>query len=188
MPLDTKKRFKLNLQTKLNYNNRIGFINLNRQSERNISKTFGIIENIGLSYNTGWFYGQFRGNIRYSNTSNTLKKQANKNMNYELVNNVQLYLPYNWTLISDVNCIKTKGLSAGYNDSEIVWNIEITKQFLKSKNALLRIKWFDILKQKLNIRRNITSQYIEDTEYNTLSSYFLVSFSFRFNQLGKEKE
>jgi hypothetical protein len=187
-PLGTKKKIKFSMQTRLNYNNRIGFIRLNQQSERNISKTFSVIENIGLSYNKDWFFGQFRGNIRYSNTTNTVKKRTSQgNINYELTYNTQLNLPCDWTIASDVNYDAMSGLSIGYNNENIVWNAEITKQFLKKKNATLRIKWIDILQQKLNINRNVTSQYIEDTGYNTLSSYFLVSFAFRFNQLGDKK-
>jgi hypothetical protein len=185
--LGTKKKIKFSIQTKITNNNKIGFIRLNQQNERNISKTLGVSGNIGLSYNNDWFYGQFRGNVRYLNTSNTLKRKTNQQTNYELIYNAQLYLPCNWTLVSEINCRVMKGLSIGYNKKEIAWNAEITKQFFNKKNATLRIKWFDILQQKLNINRNITSQYIEDVEYNTLSSYFLVSLAFRFNQSGNKK-
>ena len=184
-PLDAAKKFKLSTNTRLSYNNRIGFITVDKKSERNISGTFNISENIGLSYSKDWFYGQFRGNIRYANTSNSLEgREDQKSANFGLTYNTQLTFPYNWSFASDFNYKATRGMSAGYNTDEFVWNAEISKQFLSKKQASLRIRWTDILQQALSINRNVTSEYIEDNEYNILTSYILVSFSYRFNQMG----
>jgi len=138
-----------------------------------------------LSYNNNWFYGQLRGNIRYSNTANSLAKaQEREDTSYGFTYNTQLFFPYSWTFASDLNYRGTRGLSTGYNTSEFVWNTEISKQFLSKKQATVRIKWNDILQQTLNIRRSVTAEYIQDSESNVLSSYFIVSFTYRFNQMG----
>ncbi len=188
MPLDAKKKFKFSTQTRFGYNNRIGYVMVNKQSERNISGTFSASENIGLSYSKDWFYGQFRGNIRYSNTSNSLEgRQDQSDTNFGLTYNTQLFFPYNWTFASDINYRGRRGLSAGYNTDEVVWNAEISKQFMSRKQATVRVKWNDILQQTLNINRTINANYIEDNEYNILSSYFLVSFAYRFNQMGNRR-
>lgn len=42
-------------------------------------------------------------------------------------------------------------------------------------------KIYDILQQRSNISRSVTASYIQDTEYNTLSSYFMVHFIYRFS-------
>ncbi len=185
-PLDAAKKFKFSTQSRLSYSNKVGFIRTKTESERNISGTFGFYENIGLSYSKGWFYGQFRGNIRYSNINNTLEGQQNQqNTTFGLTYNTQLYFPYNWTLASDINYRATRGLSAGYNTDEVIWNAEVSKQFLKKKQATFRVKWYDILHQTLNISRTVNANYIEDDEYNMLTCYILVSFVYRFNQMGK---
>ncbi|HBN62982.1 MAG TPA: hypothetical protein DD424_03645, partial [Porphyromonadaceae bacterium] len=44
------------------------------------------------------------------------------------------------------------------------------------------------LNQRNNIRRNITANYIDDIEYNSLSRYFMVTLSYRFNSFGKGNE
>ncbi|HBG58017.1 MAG TPA: hypothetical protein DDX07_08395, partial [Porphyromonadaceae bacterium] len=40
---------------------------------------------------------------------------------------------------------------------------------------------YDILQQRSNIRRSVSSNYIRDTTTNTLTSYFIVHFVYRFN-------
>ena len=43
------------------------------------------------------------------------------------------------------------------------------------------MKVYDILQQRSNIRRNVSSNFIRDTTTNTLTSYFIVHFVYRFN-------
>ena len=58
------------------------------------------------------------------------------------------------------------------------------KQLFKQKNGTIRFKIYDILQQRSNISRNVTSNYIRDTTTNTLTSYFMVHFVYRFNIFG----
>jgi hypothetical protein len=111
-------------------------------------------------------------------------REDQSSANYGITYDTQLFFPKNWTFSSDINFRANRGLSAGYNTNELLWNAEMSKQFLSKKQASLKLKWNDILKQTLNIRRNVNANYIEDNEYNTLTSFFLVSFSYRFNQMG----
>jgi hypothetical protein len=107
-----------------------------------------------------------------------------KNTTFGITYNTQLYFPRNWVLASDVNYRATRGLSAGYNTDEVIWNAEISKQVLSKKQATFRIKWYDILHQTLNIGRTVNANYIEDNEYNTLTCYVLISFAYRLNRMG----
>ena len=55
---------------------------------------------------------------------------------------------------------------------------------MKNKQATVSLKWTDLLQQRMSISRNVTSNYIEDSESNVMTGYFLVSFSYRFNNFG----
>ena len=57
----------------------------------------------------------------------------------------------------------------------------LSKQLFKQKNGTIRFKIYDILKQKSDINRSVTSNYIRDTTTNTLTSYFMFHFVYRFN-------
>ncbi|MDR0836562.1 MAG: outer membrane beta-barrel family protein, partial [Tannerella sp.] len=184
-PVGTSKKFKFNTRSSASYNNKIGFTKMKEgDSERNIAMTTALTQNLGMSYNKNWFYGQLRANIRYSNTGYSIEgKETQTSYNYGLTYNTQIYLPQSWTFASDVDYRANRGLTTGYNKDEILWNASLSKQFLSKKQATLRLQWNDILQQRLNISRNVSSNYIEDSEYNTLTSYFMLSFIYRFNTM-----
>jgi len=52
---------------------------------------------------------------------------------------------------------------------------------LKGNAGTLRIKVYDILQQRRNISYTSTSSYTRYSEYNTLTSYFILHFIYRFN-------
>ena len=78
-------------------------------------------------------------------------------------------------------------MSSGYNTDEFIWNAEISKQILAGNRGTIRLQWKDILQQALNIRRNETADYYEDSQFNVLSSYVMLTFSYRFNQMGNRR-
>ena len=181
-PIGSSKRFKFSTNTRVSYDNRIGFSTVKKQSYRNVSGTVGVTENISMSYNKEWFYGQLRANARYSNTANSLEgKQDQRNTRFGITYNTQLTLPWTIGINSDINYTAQRGLTTGYNKDEVLWNIGISKQFLKGNAATLRLDWTDILQQRLSISRNVTANYIEDSEFNALTSYVMLSFTYRFN-------
>ena len=55
---------------------------------------------------------------------------------------------------------------------------------MKNNSGTIRFKIYDILKQQTNLSRSISETMMSDTEYNTLGSYFMVHFVYRFNTLG----
>ena len=69
----------------------------------------------------------------------------------------------------------------------MLWNAQASWQFLKGKNATIMFKIYDILQQRSNISRSVTGNYIQDMEYNTLTSYCMLQFSYRFNAMGGKR-
>ena len=51
----------------------------------------------------------------------------------------------------------------------------------------MSIKAFDLLHQQKNIRQTIGDNYIQYNSYNTLTSYFLVSFTYKLNKFSGMK-
>ena len=189
-PLDSKKRFKFSTQSNFGFRKQMGYTTLDKESGsvKNISKTVNLGETLGLSYSNDWFYGQLRGTIRYSETKYSLDEvERQESYNYKLSYNTQITLPYNWSIGSDINYSGSEGLTAGYNRSEVIWNAEISKQIFKKKNGSLRLQMTDILQQKLNINRSVSSTFIQDTEYTALTSYVMLSFTYRFNNIGGKR-
>ncbi len=180
-----KSKFQINTFSNASFNNNIGYISLGKGDiQRNISKTINLNENLGFSYRNDFIYAQVRGNIRYSKVDNSVTaRKGQENLSYGSSFNTQIYLPYSITLASDLRYTGQTGLSTGYNKNETMWNAEISKQIL-NKRGTIRFKMNDILRQQLNISRSVSDIAITDTEYNTLTSYYMLSFSYRFNTMG----
>ena len=52
-------------------------------------------------------------------------------------------------------------------------------------NALLRFKIYDILQQRSNINIDQNALYIQESISNTINSYFMVNFVYKFQIFGK---
>ena len=183
--LDKKMKLKFTTHTNIGYRNQIGYTRVSKESQKNISKTSTLSESLSLSYNNDWFYGQFRGTVNYSNTDYSLEHlKSQRSFRYNLSYNIQLTLPKSFSISSDIRWTANRGLSAGYNKDEVMWNAQISKSFLKGNRGQLRLIFNDILQQRLNITRSVGSNYLSDSETNALTSYFLLSFSYRMRAMN----
>jgi hypothetical protein len=113
---------------------------------------------------------------------NSLEGQQNQEfLNYGGNASTAIYLPWDLTIESDINYSTNSGYADGFQQNEWLWNASIQKTLFKEKNGTIRFKIYDILQQRSNINRSVTSNYIRDTTTNTLTSYFMVHFVYRFN-------
>ena len=178
-PLKNKK-FSINSMTMASFANSNGYIN----EEKNTNRNLILSERGGIDFRSSYLDLGVNGNIRYNATSNSLQKENNQNtFNYGAGGYTTIYLPLNFKIESDVNWSTNSGYGDGFKQNEVLWNASASKSFLKNNQGTLRFKIYDILQQRSNISRSITASYIQDSEYNTLGSYFMVHFIYRFSIL-----
>lgn len=176
-PLKNKK-FSINSMTMASFANSNGYIN----EEKNTNRNLILSERGGIDFRSSYLDLGVNGNIRYNATNNSLQKENNQNtFNYGAGGYTTIYLPLNFKIESDVNWSTNSGYGDGFKQNEVLWNASASKSFLKNNQGTLRFKIYDILQQRSNISRSITASYIQDSEYNTLGSYFMVHFIYRFS-------
>lgn len=176
-PLKNKK-FSINSMTMASFANSNGYIN----EEKNTNRNLILSERGGIDFRSSYLDLGVNGNIRYNATSNSLQKENNQNtFNYGAGGYTTIYPPLNFKIESDVNWSTNSGYGDGFKQNEVLWNASASKSFLKNNQGTLRFKIYDILQQRSNISRSITASYIQDSEYNTLGSYFMVHFIYRFS-------
>ncbi|WP_455632733.1 outer membrane beta-barrel protein [Parabacteroides sp.] len=176
-PLKNKK-FSINSMTMASFANSNGYIN----EEKNTNRNLILSERGGIDFRSSYLDLGVNGNIRYNATSNSLQKENNQNtFNYGAGGYTTIYLPLDFKIESDVNWSTNSGYGDGFKQNEILWNASASKSFLKNNQGTLRFKIYDILRQRSNISRSVTASYIQDSEYNTLGSYFMVHFIYRFS-------
>ncbi len=151
-------------------------------NEINLSQRTGLGQTLGIDFRSGVVDFGTRGNINYNNIQNSLTGQQDQEyFNYNVSANTTIYLPYDLSIDSDLSYNTNSGYSTGFEQEALIWNASLQKQLFKHKNGSLRLKIYDILQQKSNISRRATANYITDTTTNTLTSYFIVHFVYRFN-------
>ena len=77
--------------------------------------------------------------------------------------------------------------SANMNTNELIWNAQISYRFLYKKQATISLQAYDILHQRSNISRNITAYSRSDRETNSIYSYVMAHFIWRFNLWGNRQ-
>lgn len=176
-PLRNKK-FSVNTMTMASFANSNGFIN----GEKNTNQNLILQERAGIDFRSSIIDLGVNGNIRYNGTTNTLQAQQDlQTLNYGVGGTTTIYLPLDFKVESDITYSTNSGYADGYKQKEVLWNASASKSFLKNNQGTLRFKIYDILRQRSNISRSTTASYTTDTEYNTLSSYFMVHFIYRFS-------
>lgn len=176
-PLKNKK-FSLHSSTSASFSNSNGFTN----GQKNTNQTLTVSEQAGIGFRSSYLDIGIDGNFRYNGTHNSLQQQTNqRTFNFGAGGYTTVYLPLGFKIESDVNWAGNSGYGEGYKQNEILWNASASKSFLKNNQGTLRFKIYDLLGQRSNISRSITANYIMDSESNTLSSYFMFHFIYRFS-------
>ncbi len=188
-----QKRLHFNTSTNIGYNTDYGYtskgldvgtIDVDNLTLGDLSYTrrYSAQEQLSLTFTHDVIELGGRGVFRYSNSLNNLSNKLTETYNWTLRGNIVLRLPYDVTLNSDINYSNRLGYS-NFDQSELLWNASIDKSLFKNK-GVLSVKWFDILHQQLNIRQTVGDNSVTFARYNTLTSYFIVSFSYRIRQFG----
>lgn len=165
-----------------NFNRNVGYNN----GEQNRSSSFGIAEMFSIAFRPDNLELELRPNYYYQTTHNSINSLETTNVHrYGGAFNGTWYAPWGIVLATDVNFNATRGYSSGYDTDSWMWNASIAYQFLPGKEATIMLKAYDLLQQKKDINRTITATYIDDTEYNALTRYFMLSFTYKFNTFGK---
>jgi hypothetical protein len=176
-PLKNKK-FTVNSMTWVMFSNSNGFIN----DSRNTNRALTLSERAGINYRSDLFDFGLNGNIRYNRTENSLQGQNNLNTcNYGGGASTTVYLPLQFRLESDITYSTNSGYTDGYEQNELLWNASASKSFLKNNAGTLRFKIYDILQQRSNISYAVNASTTRYSEYNTLNSYFMLHFIYRFS-------
>lgn len=175
-PLRNKK-FSVNSMSYGSFARDNGFIN----NSKNTVNTLTLMESAGLQFRSDLIDFGLRGNFKYTNTDNSLPTQADKNIfNFGGSFTSTLYLPYDFVIDTDLSYTGISGATQGYDQNEWLWNASVSKQIFKAKNGTLKFQIYDILQQKSNVSQTSSATAFTETVSNSLGSYFMVSFAYRF--------
>lgn len=155
---------------------------------KNIGTNFLIAQNLSFRYNPSEKL-EIQPSVRYSynSTQNSNTARANVNNNISSWSYV-LTSSFNITPSTIISTDITKTTNSGYTSSvdanPFIINAYIEQQFFKGNRGSIRLQAFDILNEQTNISRNVSDNLITDSRTNRLARYFMLSFSYRFQNFA----
>lgn len=177
-----KKGWRVTNNLFARYSRTVGYTD----GEINRSGTFMVSETPSVAFRTDAADVELRPYYNFQQTRNSIQSRNNRDMHtYGASFNANYYLPFGLSVGTDLTYSSTSGYAAGYDNSQWLWNASLSYGFLKNKQATVTLRAYDLLQQKQNISRSVSANYIQDREFNTVTRYFMLSFSYKFTRLGK---
>ncbi|MCR5179681.1 MAG: TonB-dependent receptor [Bacteroidaceae bacterium] len=202
------QRFRINSSTSFNHTTSKGFVY--RSAEH---ATVGLTTN-GNHFNEGLrftFRDDFDTRTLYDEDSedgesyykNTLEVNLHGNFGYNAtrststaatdldIYNFSYGLSANWNfwfglnLSTDINQQSRRGYADDImNTNQWIWNAQATYSFLSRRQAIITLRWNDILQQRDMVNRNVSATSRTDSDSERVVSYAMLSFTYRFNMFG----
>ncbi|MDR2499160.1 MAG: TonB-dependent receptor [Tannerellaceae bacterium] len=153
------------------------------------TKSLTLSERAGIDYRSNYFDIGLNANINFNSYRYSTRPGDNLNtFRYGVGGSTSLYL-YNIAPVlplvieSDITYSTTSGYSDTYTQKETMWNASIASKpipMLKGTGTF-RMKVYDILQQRANISNSSTDAMYSESRTNTLTSYFILHFIYRFS-------
>ncbi|MGN6566482.1 MAG: TonB-dependent receptor [Flavipsychrobacter sp.] len=160
-----------------------GIINDIINNSRNENLGLGLTISSNISENIDF---TLTSNASYNTTQNSINTAVNANYF-----NQSDYLTFNWilpgafVLNTQMNYQVNSGLSDGFNQNFLLWNIGFGKKIFKKRQGDIRLIVYDLLKQNNSIQHSVTESYISDVRSNILQRYFMLTFTYNLRNFHK---
>jgi hypothetical protein len=105
-------------------------------------------------------------------------------VNSGLFGELMVFLPKKFTVMTGIDYSIYSGL--GNNQGVPLWRAYVSKKIFKNGRGELRISAYDLLNKNIGISRTAQLNYTQQETVNTLSRYFLGSFSYAIVSVGKK--
>ena len=207
-PLFANERLMLNTSTRAGYTNNVSYlsrvatdengkqiiIGYNEQHRpiyqyddlKNQTNNLTLGENISLNYRQEYWDIRINGNINYTHQENKYM-DVNSPNTFNFSYGVESNGNFNngWGYSTNISMSSRRGYaSKEANSNELVWNAQISYRFLKGRSATISLQAYDILNNRKNFNRNISANGRTDTWTQTVNSYVMAHFIYRFNFFG----
>lgn len=212
-----EKRFSFNSSTDMNYSHSVGFVSsfaseggvgelpaggepdydyydrlfANADIRKSTTRNLQLGERMELGYRKDWLHVSGHGNVNYGHARSGEQERSNMdtwNFGYGLSCNFDFDFGLRIYTVCKVNSRRGYS-SASMNTDEVIWDAQLSYSFLKEKAATLSLEFYDLLNQQSNISRVISARMRSDSWTNSVHSYGMLRFIYRFRSMagGGEK-
>ncbi|WP_207511331.1 outer membrane beta-barrel protein [Longitalea luteola] len=133
-------------------------------------------EKLDISLSAGMNYYRTQYGLQQSLNTEYLNQQYSAEINWQLPNRFFFNTEFTYAINSQ--------RASGFNAKVPLWNVFISKQFLRFNRGEIKLSVFDLLKQNIGVSRSTSQNYIEDKRVTNLQRYFLLSFTYSLTKNG----
>ncbi len=185
--IDSAAHWNVGTDTRVRYNNFVSYVAQNRaDAAKNTTRTTNLRERLNVSYRNEWLEVTVDGSVNYQHSRNELQPSADLDTwRFSYGGQVMFRIPSGIEISMNLH----ENSRRGYNDpssntNELIWNGQLSKTFLKSKNLTVALNFYDLLGQQSNYDRWINATGRSDTRYNSINSYAMLHVRYRLNMFG----
>ena len=152
--------------------------------KENVQSNISLGNRMMANYRSSLFDLGLNARANYGKLEYTLSPERNQEtFNWSLGGSTTWYLPYNTTIESDFNWTNRTGYGKEFDVSEAMWNASIMKQLFNKKygTGTIKLKIYDILKDRNNISSGPTTNGFRSTMTSTIPSFFMCTFIYKFS-------
>ncbi|OMP79544.1 outer membrane beta-barrel family protein [[Flexibacter] sp. ATCC 35208] len=178
----------MSLATMLSANTNVSYNMVN--SVLNKATSYTISPELTLRKNAdkkGYFEVNARPN--YTIQKSSLLPSLNSNgLGFDAGAEFRVFLPKNFEFYSRTNFTyspKTKSFNTDLKRT--IWNMEVSRKFLKEKQLRVAASVNDLLNQNSGFNRNVSGSQITQNTYSTIRRYFMFTITWDFNKMGGAK-
>lgn len=166
------------------YNNL--YKNATNLSKKNTTRSLNLTEVLNLSYRMGYFDFNLNGTVNYSHARATLVESSKLDTwRFSYGGSVNYTTNFGLSVSTNIRMNSRRGFSVSeYNTNELLWNVQIAQSFLANRNAAISLQLYDILRQQSNVSRSVSATSRSDTWSNSINSYAMLHFIYKFNFFG----
>jgi hypothetical protein len=117
-------------------------------------------------YNYGWRKSTYENNVFRPVTAIT----------HTSFSEIVIRMPKSWVWENSIDYRYNPQVAAGISKHVVRWNAGVNYLFLKDNKGQIKLSVYDLLKQNTNVYRSLYENSYTDSQSNTLTRYFLLSF------------
>ena len=123
--------------------------------------------------------------LSVQSAKNSISTELNRTTyDYNIFNELVWTLPLDLSLTSRLSYQDASGYNDAFNRRLWLWDASLSWAFLSDKSASLELSAYDLLRQRTTYTRIISANSIVDQNVNGITSYFMLTFTYRFNNFG----
>lgn len=180
-----EKVLNFNINSSVDYNNNISFINNEKNKGRNLTFMQGLQVNYSVQ---DWFNLDFRSSFILNRVRNSLSAMFGTETNTLALGIGGKAYAKDWVFSFDIASNYNKGFGSVSEENPTLLNIYIERAFGKNDRAVIRLQSFDLLNQNTGIMSEVNANDTFYMKNDRLGRYFLVSFNLRLKKFPGKNE